>query len=156
MDREVNVRDRKRWKSLLRANTKHPKSTNKDYFTFLKTNIIPWEVVFSDQQYHFPELNLILFHESITTYLRYRIGSQNSITLSMNLFNINHWIFNSDIKIDTYTYTKTSKGSRLPYCQHNHLFSLLTEWSSLVPIWCCNSSYSSLPQKWTAFSNTIC
>lgn len=118
----MNTSNRKRWKSLLRANTKHPKSKNKDYFTFLKTNIIPWEVVFSDEQYHFPELNLILFHESVTTYLRYRIGSRNSITLSVNLFNINHLIFNSDIKINTYTYNKTSKGSRLPYCQHNHIF----------------------------------
>lgn len=152
----MNTSNRKRWKSLLRANTKHPKSKNKDYFTFLKTNIIPWEVVFSDEQYHFPELNLILFHESVTTYLRYRIGSRNSITLSVNLFNINHLIFNSDIKINTYTYNKTSKGSRLPYCQHNHIFLLLTGWSSLTSIWCCNSSHSNLPRKLTAFPNTIC
>lgn len=99
----MDGRDWKRWTSHLRANTHEVK--HKDYFTFLTTDIIPGDIVFSDKQHHFPELNLILFHESVATHLWYRnpqrpgsrIGFQTSKTTSMNLFSISYLVFYPDI-----------------------------------------------------------
>lgn len=84
--------------------SKH-EAKNKDYFTFLTTDVIPWEIVFSDKQHHFPKLNLILFHEGVATHLWYRnpqrpdsrTGFQTSMTISVNLLDINHLIFYPEI-----------------------------------------------------------
>jgi hypothetical protein len=44
---------------------------------------IPGEVVLFDEKYHFPELNLVLFHEGISTHLEgdkcYESREQKSI-----------------------------------------------------------------------------